>query len=66
MNGPGHNQFILTNVTVRVEDDSAWVVLDENLMSDGHTGTIACTNVFRRNGDTWLMVIHHGSPVMSG
>lgn len=66
LNGPGHNQFILTNTSVRVEGDTAWVVLDENLMTDGHTGTIACTNVFRRDGDDWRMVVHHGSPVMSG
>jgi len=64
LNGPGHNQFILTNTTVRVEGDTAWVVLDENLMADGRASTIACTNVFRRHGDSWLMVIHHGSPVM--
>ncbi|MGY9081525.1 MAG: nuclear transport factor 2 family protein [Acidimicrobiales bacterium] len=66
LNGPGHNQFILTNTSVRVEGDTAWVVLDENLMTDGHAGTIACTNVFRRDGDDWRMVVHHGSPVMSG
>jgi len=29
LNGPGHNQFILTKTTVRVEGDTAWVVLDE-------------------------------------
>ena len=66
LNGPGHNQFLLTNTSVRVEGDTAWVVLDENLMTDGHAGTIACTNVFRRDGDDWRMVVHHGSPVMSG
>jgi ketosteroid isomerase-like protein len=66
LNGPGHNQFILTNMSIRVEGDTAWVVLDENLMTDGHAGTIACTNIFRREGNDWLMVVHHGSPVMSG
>lgn len=66
LNGPGHNQFILTNTSVRVEGDTAWVVLDENLMTDSHAGTIACTNVFHHNGNEWLMVIHHGSPIMTG
>ena len=66
LNGPGHNQFILTNTSVRIEGDTAWVVLDENLMADGRASTIACTNVFHRHGDAWLMVVHHGSPVMRG
>lgn len=66
LRGPGRNQFILTNTSVRVAGATAWVVLDENLVSADHAATIACTNVFRREGATWLMVVHHGSPVMSG
>jgi ketosteroid isomerase-like protein len=67
LGGPGHNQFILTNLEVCVEGATAWVSLDENLVQGGSTGTIAATNVFvRHDDDRWLLVVHHGSPVMSG
>ena len=62
--GPGRNQFIVTNDAVVVDGDLAWVTLDENLVDDGATGTIAATNVFRRVEGAWRMVVHHGSPVM--
>lgn len=65
--GPGSNQFILTNESVAVAGDTAWVVIDENLVSAEGTGTVAATNLFRREPDgAWLLVVHHGSPVMSG
>lgn len=63
--GPGRNQFILTNEAVAIDGDMAWVTLDENLVaSGGATGTVAATNVFTRAGDGWLLLVHHGSPVM--
>lgn len=62
--GPGRNQFIVTNDTVAVDGDIAWVTCDENLVDGGATGTVAATNIFRRADDTWRMVAHHGSPVM--
>lgn len=65
LSGPGRNQFILTNEAVAVAGDIAWVTLDENLMQGGATGTVAATNMFARHGDTWLLVVHHGSPVMA-
>lgn len=65
LEGPGRNQFILTNVSVSVEGDLAWVTLDENLVSAGSTGTVAATNAFARHGDEWLLILHHGSPVMT-
>lgn len=65
LHGPGQNQFILTNTSVTVAGDLAWVVLDENLVAGGRASTIASTNIFTRAGDGWLMVVHHGSPVMS-
>lgn len=64
--GPGHNQFILTNEAINVDGDQAWVTLDENLVSSEGAGTIAATNVFARQPDgAWLLVLHHGSPVMA-
>lgn len=63
--GPGRNQFIVTNQAIVVAGDVAWVTLDENLMSADGTGTVAATNVFVRSDDRWLLVAHHGSPVMS-
>jgi len=64
LNGPGRNQFILTNLSVAIEGDLAWVTLDENLVAGASTGTVAATNLFARHGDAWQLVVHHGSPVM--
>lgn len=61
--GPGLNQFILTNQSVSIQGDLAWVVLDENLVANGNAGTVASTNIFARHDDQWLMIVHHGSPV---
>ena len=66
LGGPGRNQFILTNDSVSVDGDTAWVTLDENLVAGGTTGTIAATNMFVHTGGSWKMVLHHGSPVMGG
>ena len=64
LEGPGRNQFIITNDTVEVVGDVAWVTCDENLVAPGSTFTVAATNVFVRDpGRGWLMVNHHGSPV---
>jgi ketosteroid isomerase-like protein len=63
--GPGRNQFILTNISANVSGDVAWVTLDENLMQEGSTGTIAATNMFVNRDGRWKMVLHHGSPVMA-
>lgn len=64
--GPGHNQFILTNLELAVEGVTAWVSVDENLVQGGSTGTIAATNLFvREPSGRWLLVVHHGSPVMA-
>ena len=65
LGGPGRNQFILTNVGVALIGDVAWVTLDENLVESGATGTVAATNVYTRVDRAWLLIVHHGSPVMS-
>ncbi|MCU1504494.1 MAG: uncharacterized protein JWM12_3848 [Ilumatobacteraceae bacterium] len=62
--GPGRNQFILTNDSVTVEGNVAWVTLDENLVAGANASTIAATNMYVNTGGTWKLVLHHGSPVM--
>jgi ketosteroid isomerase-like protein len=62
--GPGRNQFILTNQSVFGQSDLAWVTLEENLMDRGETHAVAATNVFVRTEGQWRLVSHHGSPVM--
>lgn len=61
-------QFTITEASVVVEGDWAWVVCTEGLRSvvDGkvNEGKIEATNVFRKRGERWLLVHHHGSPVM--
>jgi ketosteroid isomerase-like protein len=61
--GPGRTQFIVTNEAVAIDGDVAWVTLDENLMDRTATGTVAATNLYVRSGDSWSLVLHHGSPV---
>jgi ketosteroid isomerase-like protein len=63
--GPDALQFILTDEVVALDGDTAWVTVDENLITMGTT--VAALNLFRRHrgpeGDRWLLVAHHGSPV---
>ena len=62
--------FELTGVEVSVMGDLAWVVCTENLTSRTYDGVsrsrIEATNVFERHEGRWLLVHHHGSPVVSG
>jgi len=62
--GPGRNQFIITNESAEVIGDAAWVTLEENLVDRGDTDTIAATNVFALIDGEWKMTAHHGSPVL--
>jgi len=61
-------QLTITEASVSVEGEWAWVVCTERLRSvvDGRVseGKIEATNIFRKRGDRWLLVHHHGSPVM--
>jgi ketosteroid isomerase-like protein len=66
LDGPGRNQFIITNESVAIDGDMAWVTCDENLVAGGTAGTIAATNIFSRSDKVWKLVVHHGSPVMGG
>lgn len=69
LSGPGTNQFILTNASVTVVGNAAWVSVDENMISDSGTGVATATNIFARtpadNGGEWKMVAHHAGPVMT-
>lgn len=67
LDGPGRNQFIITNDAVSVDGDLAWVTCDENLVAPGSTGTIAATNLFARStvDGRWRLILHHGSPVLA-
>jgi ketosteroid isomerase-like protein len=60
-------RFMLTDVTIEIRGDLAWVTLYENLNSsvEGQNvaATILTTNIFRRSADGWRMIHHHGSTV---
>ena len=61
--------FVITGAEVSVEGDWAWVACTENLtqLLDGQVveSRVQTTNIFRRRGDRWAMVHHHGSPIMT-
>ena len=63
--GPGRIQFILTDESVDVGSDMAWITVVENLIDRGETRSIAATNVFVLGEYGWKMVAHHGSPVLT-
>lgn len=57
-------QFILTGEKVDVDGDTAWVSVDENILSDEVGGTVAALNLFVRAAGDWRLVVHHGSSVV--
>jgi ketosteroid isomerase-like protein len=60
-------QFMLTDLTVEVRGDLAWVTLYENLNSSLEGQNVAAmiltTNIFLKGDDGWRMIHHHGSSV---
>ena len=56
-------QFILTNESVAMFGDAAWVNCDENILDSGDSQTVAALNIFVRVDGEWKMVSHHGSVV---
>src|SRR3954466_4645154 len=56
-------QFILTNESVATEGDVAWVAVDENLISETISGTVAAVNMFVFDGQRWRLVVHYGGAV---
>jgi hypothetical protein len=63
--GPQHLQFVLTEERVEVVGDTAWVVVDENLLGAQGGATVAAMNLFLRSprDGSWRLVCHHGSVV---
>jgi len=61
-------QFTITETSVHIDGDWAWVVCTENLRSviDGRVNEakIEATNIFSKRSERWKIVHHHGSPVM--
>ncbi|HTR62245.1 MAG TPA: nuclear transport factor 2 family protein [Candidatus Binataceae bacterium] len=61
-------KFELGEMDVMISGDLAVVIVEENLTQRGYDGIsrslVLSTNVFERVGDRWLMVLHHGSPVV--
>jgi ketosteroid isomerase-like protein len=62
-------KFDLGQTDVMIGSDLAVVVVEENLTQRGYDGgtrsQVLSTNVFERWDDKWMMVLHHGSPVMA-
>ena len=68
-------QFFLTDVEIGIVGDIAVVTCAENILiapagdaeagSFTHPGQVVATNVFRRTGSTWRLLLHHGSPVIT-
>ncbi len=60
-------RFMLTDISVQVCGEFAWITLYENLNSslEGQNvaATVLTTNVFRKGADGWRMIHHHGSSV---
>lgn len=60
--------FDLTEVQIQVAGDVAWVVCTENITSrHGETvqqSRVLATNLFERVGERWMVIHHHGSPIM--
>jgi ketosteroid isomerase-like protein len=65
--GTLHMQFTLSEVSVTVHGDVAWVVCIEGIDSrqvDGRAqARVQATNVFQRHDGRWALVHHHGGPL---
>ena len=61
-------KFELRDLHLIAGGDMAAVVTEENLTQRGYEGTmrtqVLATNIYERVGNRWMMVLHHGSPVM--
>lgn len=60
--------FLITGVNVFVEGPLAWALCTENITTvlDGQVseGRFQATNIYTLRDGQWLMVHHHGSPVV--
>jgi ketosteroid isomerase-like protein len=66
--GSARLQFFLTDVRMHVDGDTAVVTCTENVLAGAEltAGKVLATNVFRREGGSWRMTLHHASPVLRG
>ncbi|HTT75009.1 MAG TPA: nuclear transport factor 2 family protein [Candidatus Binataceae bacterium] len=62
-------KFELGEIGIMAGSDLAVVVVEENLMQRGYDGSsrsqVLATNIFELVGNKWMMVLHHGSPVIA-
>lgn len=60
-------KFKLSDVSINIHGELAWVTLYENIQSsmEGQTVsvTVLTTNIFAKRADGWRMIHHHGSSV---
>lgn len=65
----GETTFLVTGATVSVDGDTAVVTCVEDVLtaleSGGQAQACVATNVFRRRGDRWRLVVHHASPLLA-
>lgn len=63
-------RFSLTDVSVHVDGNLAWVTCTENILSQARGNisvtSVLATNLFERSGGRWLMIHHHASHIFSG
>ena len=56
-----------SNERITVGSDIAWIACTETIslmLEEGLAAAAAqATNIFRRTGDQWRMVLHHASPI---
>ena len=60
-------RFVITEVAVHVYGQMAWVTCLENLSDTPESLQMArmlATNIYEYNGETWLIVHHHASPIL--
>ena len=61
-------RFTLSDVSVSVGEDLAWVTCTENILSEVGSRVsvtaILATNIFERALDGWRLVHHHGSHIL--
>jgi ketosteroid isomerase-like protein len=61
-------RFTISDVTVDVGGDLAWVTCTENILAEAgervSVTTILATNLFRRTDAGWRLIHHHASHVM--
>ena len=60
-------RFDLTDLSVQVSGDSAWVCGIEEIRVQSQEGerlsSAAVTNLFVRSGGEWKLLLHHASPI---